>query len=79
MSQNEENFGYRGAALAAVKAAGCEVGDIIRVTSEGKTYEGILIPRSEYGDNTHVVIKMKSGYNIGVRLSPQVKIGRAHV
>jgi glutamyl-tRNA(Gln) amidotransferase subunit D len=74
MSQNEENFGYRGAALAAVKAAGCEVGDIIRVTSEGKTYEGILIPRSEYGDNTHVVIKMKSGYNIGVRLSPQVKI-----
>ena len=74
MTQNGENLGYKGQALDAIKLAECEVGDIIRVTGDGKTYEGILIPRSESFDNTHIVIKMKSGYNIGIRLSSQVKI-----
>src|SRR3990170_2223857 len=73
MSQ-EANSGYKGEALSALKKAGCEVGDIIRVTSNGKVYEGILIPRSEYGDNAHIVVKLKSGYNIGVRITPNVKI-----
>ncbi|MCX6644151.1 MAG: Glu-tRNA(Gln) amidotransferase subunit GatD, partial [Candidatus Bathyarchaeota archaeon] len=50
------------------------VGDIIRVTSKGKTYEGILIPRSELGEGTNVIVKMKSGYNIGIRITPDVKI-----
>jgi glutamyl-tRNA(Gln) amidotransferase subunit D len=74
MSQKDENLGYRGEALEAIKKAGCEVGDIVRIINEGKTYEGILIPRSESGDNNHVVVKLKSGYNIGVRLSSSVKI-----
>jgi glutamyl-tRNA(Gln) amidotransferase subunit D len=72
--QNEENLGYKGQALDAIRQAGCEVGDIVRVASDDKTYEGILIPRSESSDNAHVVIKMKSGYNIGVRLTQKVKI-----
>ena len=74
MSRREESLGYKGKALKALKQAGCEVGDIIRVTREGKTYEGILIPRSELGDTEHVVIKMKSGYNVGIRLDKDVKL-----
>jgi glutamyl-tRNA(Gln) amidotransferase subunit D len=74
MSQIDENLGYKGEALEAIKKAGCAVGDIVRVTGDGKTYEGILIPRSEYGDNTHIVVKMKSGYNIGISLTSAVKI-----
>jgi glutamyl-tRNA(Gln) amidotransferase subunit D len=74
MAQNEENSGYKGEALEAIKKAECEVGDVVRVNGEGKTYEGILIPRSESGDSTHIVVKMKSGYNIGIRLTPNVKI-----
>jgi glutamyl-tRNA(Gln) amidotransferase subunit D len=73
MSQKESS-GYKGKALSALEKAGCEVGDIIRVTSDGKVYEGILIPRSEYGDDKHVVVKLKSGYNIGVRMTPNIKI-----
>ena len=73
MSQNDDP-GYKGEALEAIKKAGCEVGDIIRISNGNKAYEGILIPRSESGDNKHVVVKMKSGYNIGVRLSADVKI-----
>ncbi|MGD0405755.1 MAG: Glu-tRNA(Gln) amidotransferase subunit GatD [Candidatus Bathyarchaeia archaeon] len=69
-----ENSGYKGSALEALKKADCDVGDIIRVTSKGKTYEGILIPRSELGEGTVVIVKMKSGYNIGIRITPDVKI-----
>jgi glutamyl-tRNA(Gln) amidotransferase subunit D len=73
MNQGESS-GYKGKALRALEKAGCEVGDIIRVTSDGKVYEGILIPRSEYGDDKHVVVKLKSGYNIGVRMTPNTRI-----
>ena len=79
MSKQEESLGYKGKALEALKQAGCEVGDIVRVIGEGKTYEGILIPRSELGDTEHVVIKIKSGYNVGIRLDKGViieKIGK---
>jgi glutamyl-tRNA(Gln) amidotransferase subunit D len=69
-----ENSGYKGSALEALKKADCEVGDIIRVISKDKTYEGILIPRSELGEGTSVIVKMKSGYNIGIRITPEVKI-----
>ena len=74
MTEQDENLGYKGEALDAIKKAGCEVGDIVRVSGDGKVYEGILIPRSESSDNTHIVVKMKSGYNIGIRLTPALKI-----
>jgi glutamyl-tRNA(Gln) amidotransferase subunit D len=69
-----ENSGYKGSALQALKKTDCDIGDIIRVTSKGKTYEGILIPRSELGEGTVVIVKMKSGYNIGIRITTEVKI-----
>jgi glutamyl-tRNA(Gln) amidotransferase subunit D len=60
--------GYRGHILKLLQSTGAEIGDIIRVTKDGKSWKGILIPRSEIGDKYHVVIKMKSGYNVGVRI-----------
>ena len=69
-----ENSGYKGSALDALKKVDSDVGDIIRVTSKGKTYEGILIPRPELGEGTVVIVKMKSGYNIGIRVTSEVKI-----
>lgn len=70
----EANSGYKGEARKALRESGCEVGDIVRVTSKGKAYEGILIPRSETGDGKHVVVKLKSGYNLGVKVTPEMKI-----
>ena len=74
MNEKEEFSGYRGDALDAIENAKAEIGDIIRITKDKKVYEGILIPRSEYGDEKHVVIKLKSGYNIGVRVTPSTKV-----
>ncbi|MDD3792767.1 MAG: asparaginase domain-containing protein, partial [Candidatus Bathyarchaeota archaeon] len=67
-----ENSGYRGEALQLLKQADCNVGDILKVSSKGHVYEGILIPR--FGDGGAIIIKMKSGYNIGIRPTADIKI-----
>ena len=66
--------GYKGAVLQALKKAGAEIGDIISITTDKENYEGVLIPRSEYGDDKHIIIKLKSGYNIGVLITPTTQI-----
>ena len=71
MSQIEDS-GYKGIALELLKKADCDIGDILRVASQGKMYEGILIPRS--GEGTAIIIKMKSGYNIGIQATADVKV-----
>jgi glutamyl-tRNA(Gln) amidotransferase subunit D len=69
--------GYRGQALKLLKNVGAEIGDLIRITKDGESWEGILIPRSEIGDEYHVVIKMKSGYNVGVCIDATAKVEKA--
>jgi len=76
---SEEFPGYKGKALKFLKKAGAEIGDIIRITKNGETYEGILIPRSEYGDEKHIIIKLKSGYNIGVHVEPTTQVEKVGV
>lgn len=76
---SEEFPGYKGEALQLLKQAKAEIGDIIRVIKNGEAYEGILIPRTEYGDEKHVVVKLKSGYNIGIRITPATRIEKVGV
>ncbi len=57
---------YKGSALEALK--GVEVGDRIKVKKGSKTFEGVLMPRSELGDENHIVIKLDTGYNIGINI-----------
>jgi len=71
---SEEFPGYKGTALKALKNAGAEIGDIIRIVKDENTYEGLLIPRSEYGDDKHIVVKLKSGYNVGIRITSTTRI-----
>lgn len=71
---NGNLLGYKGKALKALENARAEIGDLIRVTKDGTVYEGILIPRSEIGDDKHIVIKIKSGYNIGIEVTPRTGI-----
>jgi glutamyl-tRNA(Gln) amidotransferase subunit D len=68
--------GYKGRAYDALMEAGCQVGDIIRITDKERVFEGILIPRSETSTDDHIVVKLKSGYNVGVKLTPYTTIER---
>jgi len=71
---DEKLPGYVGKALQVLKKAGAEIGDIVRITKDSQALEGILIPRSEYSDDKHVVIKIRSGYNIGIEVTVATKI-----
>ena len=73
---SEKLQGYKGKALGVLLKSKAEVGDLIRVAKGESVYEGILIPRSELGDDKHIVVKIKSGYNIGVEVTSATKITR---
>ena len=75
MSQ-ETSSGYKGKALDALVEAGCEVGDVIRIVDKERIFEGILIPRSETNTNDHIVVKLKSGYNVGIKITQYTAIKR---
>ena len=72
----KKNSGYWGFVLKVLQSASCEIGDIIRIKKEDKIFEGILIPRSESRDDKHIVIKLKNGYNLGIKITSKTKIGR---
>ena len=66
-NQDEQRQGYRGEALALLQRHGAKVGQRISVeTKEGLQTTGLLLPRYEHADSTHIVLKLKSGYNIGL-------------
>jgi glutamyl-tRNA(Gln) amidotransferase subunit D len=41
-------------------------GDLIRVKTKKREYSGILIPRPGLAEDTHLVLKLDNGYNIGI-------------
>jgi glutamyl-tRNA(Gln) amidotransferase subunit D len=58
--------GYKGAALNTLKERNMRVwGDIEIATTRGD-FRGILLPRSVFDDDQHIVVKLQSGYNIGI-------------
>jgi glutamyl-tRNA(Gln) amidotransferase subunit D len=57
-----------------IKKNKIEVGDVIRLEKDKKNYEGILMPRIELGDKNCLVLKLKNGYNIGIKFEKDVKI-----
>jgi len=62
--------GYRGPLRKHLEDEGIEVGDLVSVVLQRFKYEGILMPRSELEDEWHIVLKLKSGYNIGIAYFP---------
>ncbi|WEU39836.1 MAG: Glu-tRNA(Gln) amidotransferase subunit GatD [Candidatus Odinarchaeum yellowstonii] len=66
--------GYRGRLRSLLKSAGARIWSLIRVIREDQIFEGVLLPRSELEDDQHINLKLKNGYNIGVKYSPNMKI-----
>ena len=64
---------YRGTAAEFIKSLRARIGDRLRIEKEGLVHEGILMPRPELGDPGHLVLKLDSGYNIGIKVSKGIK------
>ena len=58
--------GYRGEVLDALKNFGAQIWSDVEVKTRQGKYIGIILPRSETADPHHVVLKLRSGYNIGI-------------
>jgi len=50
------------------------VGDRILVTTKKAEYEGFLMPKIELGDANCIVVKLGSGYNIGIKFDKNVSL-----
>ena len=61
--------GYKGAALRFLKDAGASIGDVLELKTPWGVVTGTLVPRYMYGDGGHIVLKLRSGYNVGLNLS----------
>lgn len=74
MEIEDDLQGYRGKVRSLLEASGAKVWSLIRLSKEGKNYEGTLLPRSELGDEEHITIKLSNGYNFGVKRTDDLRI-----
>lgn len=60
---------YSAEAISLLERIGAGEGDLLSVRSKGSDYAGILMPHHEFSHPDVIVIKLKSGYNIGISVS----------
>jgi len=58
--------GYKNEALEVLKKYSVRVWSDSYVETTRGNFKGIILPRSENDDDTHIVLKLKTGYNVGV-------------
>ncbi|MDX1675168.1 MAG: Glu-tRNA(Gln) amidotransferase subunit GatD [Longimicrobiales bacterium] len=63
----QDTGGYRGPALAVMREHGVTVWCEVRAETTRGEFIGLILPRSETADADHIVLKLGTGYNIGVR------------
>jgi len=68
-----EYTGYVGQSLEFLKSNDIEVGDSVKILSD-LTYSGIVMPRYEHSDDKHIVLKLNSGYNVGLEIEKIKKV-----
>ncbi len=58
--------GYRNPAKAVLMENKVRVWSEVKMETTRGEFEGFILPRSETADNTHIVLKLANGYNIGI-------------
>jgi len=67
MSNSDDYKGYRGKSLEVLQNFNAMVWSEVALETTDGSFEGIILPRSETADDLHIVLKLPSGYNIGLR------------
>jgi glutamyl-tRNA(Gln) amidotransferase subunit D len=75
--------GYRGAARALLEELHVRVWGDVEIDTTRGSFRGIVLPRSETADDQHVVLKLRNGYNVGLRVDTitgarEVSFQKAH-
>ncbi len=62
-----EYTGYTGQSLQFLKSNEVAVGNSVKIIAD-LTFFGIIMPRYEHSDDKHIVLKLNSGYNVGLEI-----------
>ncbi|MBR6038498.1 MAG: Glu-tRNA(Gln) amidotransferase subunit GatD, partial [Candidatus Methanomethylophilaceae archaeon] len=65
---------YSDSLSGRLSSLGAVEGSRISVTRDGRTFVGTLMPHHEFSDPDVLIIKMKSGYNVGVRITDSAEV-----
>ncbi len=65
-SDKETHQGYRGEALELLKRFNIRVWSEVNIQTTRGHFEGKVLPRSENDDDKHLVLKIPTGYNVGI-------------
>ncbi|MCP4583890.1 MAG: Glu-tRNA(Gln) amidotransferase subunit GatD [candidate division Zixibacteria bacterium] len=69
MSDSVTYKGYKGKALAKLKELGVKVWSDVEIKTTKGLFTGVILPRSETAaDDKHIVMKLRTGYNIGLSI-----------
>jgi glutamyl-tRNA(Gln) amidotransferase subunit D len=60
--------GYKGRAKAVLERTNARVWADVEISTDRGEFKGIILPRAETADDEHIVLKMSSGYNIGLNV-----------
>ncbi len=74
-----ESGGYRGAGLDLLSSHHLSVGDTVSVTTPDGELSGVIMPRYESASDNYLVIKLKSGYNTGIKIDRVKSISKLPV
>ncbi len=64
---NKELYkGYRGITLKLLQRHKAVVWSSVEIITKQGVYQGLILPRAEKADADHIVLKLPSGYNVGI-------------
>lgn len=73
-----EYTGYTGKSLEFLKKNNVAVGSTVKILTD-LTFSGIIMPRYEHSDEKHIVLKLSSGYNVGLEIEKIKKVEKLPV
>jgi len=73
-AKQKEPIGYRGELRKRLEKEGVGVWSEVVVKKGDAIYEGVILPRSDHTAEGYLVLKVDTGYNIGVKITPETTI-----
>ncbi len=74
---------YSGKSKRVIDKGKVKPGDFVKAHWKGDSIKGYLMPRIEVGDQESIILKLETGYNIGIRdvdkiekVGPRIEIGK---
>jgi glutamyl-tRNA(Gln) amidotransferase subunit D len=65
---SDSHQGYKGAALKTLSDYNARVWAEVTIDTTRGAFTGIILPRAENDDDKHIVLKLSTGYNVGVAI-----------